>query len=88
MTPITLRVKFKVPQDLPIYASDSDFLHGVQLFMLIVAVFTWGTALSLFRGLHVKKQRHKEVMGSPAVTQEAQTNPDCPFLGSLAPQCL
>lgn len=61
MTPITLRVKFKVPQDLPRYTSDSDFLRGVQLFMLIVAVFTWGTALSLFHGLHVKKQRHKEV---------------------------
>ena len=56
MTPITLRVKFKVPQDLLRYTRDSGFLRGVQLFTLIVAVFTWGAALSLFHVLHVKKQ--------------------------------
>ena len=68
MTPITLRVKFKVPQDLLRYTGDSGFLRGVQLFTLIVAVFTWGAALSLFHVLHVKKQRHNEVRGcSPPI---------------------
>lgn len=61
MTPITLRVKFKVPQDLPRYTSDSDFLRGVQLFMLIVAVFTWGT-FPWFTRQEAEAQRGQEML--------------------------
>lgn len=69
MTPITLRVKFKVPQDLLRCTGDSGFLHGVQLFTLIVAVFTWGTALSLSHVLHVKNRGTMRSGDAPPIHQ-------------------